>query len=65
MFSSSNVSGAVSNLTIAFTPDQSILKGSTILFQFPYFNANSGSSSYVSMIPGAPATALVVVSVKK
>jgi hypothetical protein len=52
LVSSSNISGAVADLTISFTPGQPILKDGIINITFPWFNQNAGTTSYVSLFPG-------------
>jgi hypothetical protein len=61
--SSSNISGAIANISISFIPGQPIIKDSTITIEFPYFNKNSGGPTNLPLIPDTPATMLVVNSV--
>jgi len=43
--------GVVTNLKFSFTPNQPILQGSYIIISLPYFNANSSSTTNLSIIP--------------
>jgi hypothetical protein len=55
--------GKSSSLTVNFTPNQPISKGGWIALTFPYFNANSGASTMISLIPSTPQPTLSFVEV--
>jgi hypothetical protein len=58
-----NICGRSSSLGVIFTPSQPILKGGWIALTFPYFNANSGASTMISLIPSTPQPTLLLVDV--
>jgi hypothetical protein len=62
--SSSNVSGALADLTISFTPSQPILKSGIIRISFPWLNQDAGTFNYLSMFPNIANVFLVIISVR-
>jgi hypothetical protein len=61
--SSSNVCGAIANLTFSFTPSQPILQSGIISIKFPWFNQNAGTINYISMFPNTANVTLKINSV--
>jgi hypothetical protein len=60
---SSNVSGAIVDLTVSFIPTQPILQYGVVRISFPWFNQNAGTLNYVPMFPNIGNVSLVVSSV--
>ncbi len=61
--SSSNISGAVAELIVTFTPGQPILKDGRIRITFPFFNDNSGAVDLYPIISTDTKPSLIVISV--